>query len=161
MSMRIDSFLRQSPIFEASRISRKLDIQLSQILRLEELSFFESLVLVSIFFEDAREKSSAVKPSQLAETFSTSRGNISHCISSLEAKGLLQRRIDPEDARGFNLSLKPSGKKRAMRVIGILDQMQRVFEEKIGTAELKQTFDRLRAVEVLCLAIAQKSAQTK
>ncbi len=161
MSMRIDSFLRQSPIFEASRISRKLETELSRILRAEELSFFESLVLVAIFFEETREASHNVKPSQLAETFSTSRGNVSHCISSLEAKGLLQRRIDPEDARGFNLSLKPSGKKRAMRVIGILDQMQRAFEEKIGTAELKQTFDRLRAVENLCSTLGQNNMTEK
>ncbi len=149
--MRIESFLRQSPIFEASRIARRLDAELSHILRSEELSFFESLVLVAIFFEESR----PVNPSQLAATFSTSRGNVSHCISSLEAKGLLQRKINAEDARGFHLSLKPHGKKRAMRVIGILDQMQRLFENKIGTAELKKTFDHLRAVEELCAAIAK------
>lgn len=159
--MRIESFLRQSPIFEASRLSRRLDAELSTILRAEELSFFESLVLVAIFFEESQQSGGAVKPSQLAETFSTSRGNISHCISSLEEKGLLLRKIDAEDARGFHLSLKPAGKKRAMRVIAILDRMQRTFEENIGTKELAQTFDRLREVEELCAAMAHKSRSNK
>ncbi len=149
--MRIESFLKQSPIFEASRIARRLDADLGSILQSEELNFLESLVLVAIFFEESR----PVQPSQLAETFSTSRGNVSHCISSLEAKGLLQRKIHAEDARSFHLSLKPNGKKRAMRVIGILDQMQRIFEEKIGTAELKKTFDHMRRVEELCAALAK------
>jgi DNA-binding MarR family transcriptional regulator len=159
--MRIESFLRQSPIFEASRLSRKLDAELSSILKGEQLSFFESLVLVAIFFEETSGAENPVKPSHLAETFSTSRGNISHCISSLEAKGVLLRKIDAEDARGFHLSLKPAGKKRAMRVIAILDQMQRTFEETIGTAELKQTFDRLRKVEELCAGMARKSTSGK
>jgi DNA-binding MarR family transcriptional regulator len=49
-----------------------------------------------------------VKPSYLAETFQTTRGNVSHCISSLEAKGLSRRRIDAEDARALELVLEPA-----------------------------------------------------
>jgi DNA-binding MarR family transcriptional regulator len=93
--MRIEPFLRQSPIFQASRIARRMEASLNLVLRDEEVTFFESLVLAAIFFE----KKAGVKPSYLAETFQTTRGNVSHCISSLEAKGLVRRRIDSEDAR--------------------------------------------------------------
>jgi DNA-binding MarR family transcriptional regulator len=62
------------------------------------------LVLAAIFFE----KKGGVKPSYLAETLQTTRGNVSHCISSLEAKGLLRRRIDAEDARALELVLEPA-----------------------------------------------------
>jgi len=41
---------------------------------------------------------------------------VSHCVSSLEAKGLLQRKIDPEDARAFLLTLETAGK--ALRAAG-------------------------------------------
>ncbi len=105
--MRIESFLRQSPVFQASRIARRMEASLNLILREEELTFFESLILAAIFFE----KKGGIKPSDLAETFQTTRGNVSHCISSLEAKGLVRRRIDPDDARAFQLVLQAAGRK--------------------------------------------------
>jgi DNA-binding MarR family transcriptional regulator len=66
----------------------------------------EGLVIAAIFFEAPR----PIKRSHLAETFSTTRGNVSHGSSSLEAKGLVQRKVDPSHARRYMLSLKPPGK---------------------------------------------------
>jgi DNA-binding MarR family transcriptional regulator len=144
--MRIESFLRQSPIFQASRIARRMEASLNLVLEGEGLTFFESLVLAAIFFE----KKGGVKPSYLAEAFQTTRGNVSHCISSLEAKGLVQRRIDGEDARALQLVLQTAGRKRAVRVVGILDRMQRHFEERIGAAKLEAMLGQLHSVEELC-----------
>ena len=144
--MRIESFLRQSPIFQTGRIARRMDAALTQILGQEGLTLFESLILTAIFFE----KNRFLKPSDLAETFQTTRGNVSHCLSSLEASGLIRRRIDPEDARAFQLILQPAGKKRAARVAGILDRMQSQFEDAIGPAALKSMLERMAAVEEVC-----------
>ena len=144
--MRIESFLRQSPIFQASRIARRMEASLTLVLEGEGLTFFESLVLAAIFFE----KKGGVKPSYLAEAFQTTRGNVSHCISSLEAKGLVQRRIDGEDARALQLVLQTAGRKRAVRVVGILDRMQRHFEERVGAAKLEAMLGQLHSVEELC-----------
>ena len=144
--MRIESFLRQSPIFQANRIARRMEASLNRVLEGEGLTFFESLVLAAIFFE----KKGGVKPSYLAEAFQTTRGNVSHCISSLEAKGLVQRRIDGEDARALQLVLQTAGRKRAVRVVGILDRMQRHFEERIGAAKLEAMLGQLHSVEELC-----------
>jgi DNA-binding MarR family transcriptional regulator len=148
--MRIESFLRQSPIFQASRIARRMEASLNLVLRDEGLTFFESLVLAAIFFE----KKGGVKPSYLAETFQTTRGNVSHCVSSLEAKGLVRRRIDAEDARALQLVLLPAGRKRAVRVVGILDRMQRHFEETVGVAKLEAMLGQLHSVEELCSRLA-------
>ena len=155
--MRIESFLQQSPVFQASRIARRMEASLNTILRDEGLTFFESLVLAAIFFESK----SGIKPSALAETFQTTRGNISHCVSSLEAKGLVRRRIDPDDARAFQLVLQPTGKKRAVRVVGILDRMQRHFEETIGIEKLETMLGQMSVVEQLCSRLAETSAETK
>ena len=144
--MRIESFLRQSPIFQANRIARRMEASLNRVLEGEGLTFFESLVLAAIFFE----KKGGVKPSYLAEAFQTTRGNVSHCISSLEAKGLVQRRIDGEDARALQLVLQTAGRKRAVRVVGILDRMQRHFEERVGAAKLEAMLGQLHSVEELC-----------
>jgi DNA-binding MarR family transcriptional regulator len=100
-----------------------------------------------MFFEATR----PVKPSQLAETFGTTRGNVSHCVSSLEAKGLLQRKIDPEDARAYQLTLKPQGRKSAVRVIGVFDKLQREFEREIGKTALGEMLKSLRRLEAHCV----------
>jgi DNA-binding MarR family transcriptional regulator len=151
--MRIESFLKQSPVFQISRSARRLDALLTRILRNEEVTFFEALVLAAIFFE----KKHGIKPSELAETFQTTRGNVSHCISSLEAKGLVRRRIDPEDARAFQLTLQPAGRKRAARVVGILDRMQGHFEQVMRTAGVEEMLRHLFVVESLCSGLAQSA----
>ena len=148
--MRIESFLSQSPVFQASRIARRMEASLNLVLRDEGVTFFEALVLAAIFFE----KKGAIKPSALAETFQTTRGNVSHCISSLEAKGLVRRRIDLEDARAFRLVLQPTGRRRAVRVVGILDRMQRHFEETVGVAKLETMLGQMGVVEGLCSYLA-------
>jgi DNA-binding MarR family transcriptional regulator len=149
--MRIETFLRQSPIFQASRIARRMDASLNLVLEDEEVTAFEALILAAIFFE----KRGEIKPSALAEAFQTTRGNVSHCISSLEAKGLVERRIDPEDARAVQLVLRPQGKKRAVRVVGILDRMQRRFEEGIGAQKLQGALEQMSAVEEICARVAR------
>lgn len=147
--MKIETYLRQSPLFEISWAARKFETHLAQQLGHGTVGLLEALVLVSIFFE----KPLTVTPSCLAETFSTTRGNISHCISSLEAKGLVGRKIDPEDARAFRLLLKPQGKKIAMQLIRTLDRMQASFERTIGAKELETALNVVRKVEETCAAM--------
>lgn len=144
--MKIESFLRQSPLFEISWAARKFESHLAQQLSHGEVTFLEALVLVSILFE----KPMSISPSRLAETFSTTRGNISHCISSLEAKGLLGRKIDPQDARAYRLLLKPQGKRVAMQLVRTLDSMQRCFEKTIGSGKLEAAIGVIRSVEQIC-----------
>ena len=141
--MRIDAFLHESPMFAVSRAARRFEALAARALAHDDLSFLEGLVLSALFFEAPR----MVKPSQLAETFGTTRGNVSHCISSLEAKGLLQRKIDPEDARVFLLALKPQGKRAALRVIGALDKLQKEFEGEIGKTALAEMLKSIRKLE--------------
>ena len=143
--MRIDAFLRESPMFAVHRAARRFEALAAEVLRDDGLSFLEGLTLAAVFFEAPK----TIKPSQLAEAFGTTRGNVSHCVSSLEAKGLLQRRIDPADARAYQLALKPLGKKCAMRVIAALDKLQREFEVEIGKAALGEMLRMLRRVEGL------------
>jgi DNA-binding MarR family transcriptional regulator len=150
--MRIEAFLSQSPIVQITRVARRVEASLNVVLREEGVTFFEALVLTAIFFE----KKGGIQPSQLAETFQTSRGNVSHCISSLEAKGLVGRKIDPEDARALRLTLQPAGRKRAVRVVGILDRMQRHFEQTVGVGRLDSMLKQMGFVEDLCSELARK-----
>lgn len=141
--MRIDTFLEQSPMFAVHRAARRFEAVAAEALAGEELGFMEGLVLAALVFEAPR----LVKPSQLAETFATTRSNISHCVSSLEAKGLVRRQMDPEDARAFLLVLKPQGRRAAMRVITAFDKLQRQFEQEIGKTALGTMLGNLRKLE--------------
>ncbi|HUZ94344.1 MAG TPA: MarR family transcriptional regulator [Edaphobacter sp.] len=155
--MRIESFLRLSPVFQISVSARRLDGCLTRILRAEEVTFLEALMLAAIFFEKKR----GVKPSELAVTLQTTRGNLSHCVSSLEAKGLVRRRIDPEDARAFQLTLLPAGRKRAARVVGILDRMQGQFELRMRTAGIEAMLRQIFILESLSAWMARLAEGTE
>ncbi len=141
--MRINAFLRESPMFAVSSAARRFESLGAGALATDNLSFLEGLVLAALFFEAPQ----LVKPSQLAATFQTSRGNISHCISSLEARGLLHRRIDPEDARAYLLTLKPQGRRCALRVIAAFDRLQKDFESEIGKTALAEMLKSLHKLE--------------
>jgi DNA-binding MarR family transcriptional regulator len=141
--MRINAFLYESPMFAVGRAARRFDALASRALAADELSFFEGLVLAALFFEAPK----LVKPSHLAETFGTTRGTVSHCVSSLEGKGLLLRRIDPEDARAYQLSLKPQGKRCALRVIAAFDRLQKEFESEISKPALEEMLKAIRKLE--------------
>ena len=143
--MRIDAFLHESPMFAVNRAARRFESLAAKVLAPDGLSFLEGLVLAALFFEAP----GLVKPSQLADTFGTTRGNVSHCISSLEAKGLLQRKIDPGDARAYHLSLKPQGKKCALRVISAFDRLQKEFEDEVGKTVLRDMLTAIRKLEGL------------
>ncbi len=140
--MRIESFLKESPMFCISLTARRFDALTIRLLEADDLNFLEALILATLFFEAP----AAVRPSQLAETFGSTRGNVSHCISSLEAKGFVQRKIDPQDARAYHLTLKPQGRKTAVRVIGALDKVQREFENKVGKDALQSALRVIRSL---------------
>ncbi len=143
--MRIDAFLRESPVFAVTRAARSFESLSARTLAADDLTFLEGLLLAALFFEAPK----PVKPSQLSEVFRTSRGNISHCISTLESRGLLQRRIDPDDARVFLLALRPQGKRIALRVIAIFDEMQKAFEKQAGKPALRSMLGTLARLEEL------------
>jgi DNA-binding MarR family transcriptional regulator len=149
--MKIEAFLRQSPIVQASRVARRMEASLNLVLKGEEVTAFEALVLAALLFE----KRGAINPSALAQAFETTRSNVSHCLSSLEARGLVRRKIDPEDARAVQLVLRPQGKRQAARVVGIMDQMQRQLERGIGAAKLEAMIRQMGEVEELCTRLAQ------
>jgi DNA-binding MarR family transcriptional regulator len=69
MTMRIDAFLRESPMFAILHAARRLDTLANEALAEDDLSFAEGLILTAILFEEPR----PIKPSQLADTFGTTR----------------------------------------------------------------------------------------
>ncbi len=141
--MRIEAYLRESPMFTVKGAARHFDALAARAFAADDLSFTEGLIVAATFLEAPE----PTRPSQLAQTFGTTRGNVSHAVSSLEAKRLVLRKIDPEDARSYLLTLKPPGKRCAVRVIAAFDAMQREFEEQVGKKSLEGALAVIRALQ--------------
>jgi DNA-binding MarR family transcriptional regulator len=150
--VKIGNFLKQSPLFAITKAARTLEASLNRALRTEEVTFLQGLTLVAVFFESP----AMASPSQLAESFSTTRGNMSHCLSALEARGLVKRQIDPDDARVMRIAIRPEGKKRAMRLIRVFDGIQNRLEREFGAKGVSQTLANIARIETLSLELAAR-----
>ena len=52
--MRIDAFLRESPMFAVNRAARRFEALAARVLAADSLGFLEALVLAALFFEAPR-----------------------------------------------------------------------------------------------------------
>lgn len=136
-------------MFTVKGATRHFEALAAKSFAVDDLSFTEGLIIAATFLEAPE----PTRPSRLAETFGTTRSNVSHAVSSLEAKGLVLRKVDPQDARGYLLSLRPSGKRCAVRVIAAFDTLQRVFEKQVGKDSLE---DALRVIRALQLVVSSQ-----
>ena len=123
--MKIKKYLEHSPLLALNLAYETLISSLNKKLKDQELNLLQGLVLTALFFEE----SSDVTPSQLADIFETSRGNMSHILSHLEYKGWIRRVVNTKDARQFQIELKPEGRKKALNLIKFYDRIQNHFEK--------------------------------
>jgi DNA-binding MarR family transcriptional regulator len=143
--MRIENYLRESPAFAVTTTASALLLHLNRELKRESLHYWEALLLLGIFFEAPK----PVRPSELAVAFRASRPQVSHCLSSLEKRKWIERRIAPGDARGYSLSVSREGKTKAARLVKVFDGLQRRFEGQWSAARRHQLIDQLRELEQL------------
>jgi DNA-binding MarR family transcriptional regulator len=135
--MKIKKYLESSPVFALNSAYEAIIPKLNKQLKLQNINLIQGLVLTALFFEDKTD----VNPSQLAKIFQTTKSNISHMISDLEYKGYLRRVVNEKDARGFKIQLKSEGHKKALSLVKFYDQIQTVFEKKMGIHRCQKTVE--------------------
>jgi DNA-binding MarR family transcriptional regulator len=133
--MKIKKYLELSPVFALNAVYENVIPKINKKLKSDQLNLLQALLLTALLFETEKE----VTPSQLAEVFQTSRGNISHIISELEYRGWVKRVVNSKDARGFKIELKPEGKRKALTLIKFFDRLQDLFEKKMGIQNCRYT----------------------
>ncbi len=74
------------------------------------LSFAQYRVLMHLFFAEQMGERSEMNPSEISERHGVSRNTMSALIRNLEDEGLVERRLDPDDRRRFNISLTENGR---------------------------------------------------
>jgi len=148
--MRIEKFLASSPLFSLYQAYDQVLGDFQARLKAEGVHFLQALIVTGLFFEER-----PVRPGELAESLRSSRSNISHAIRGLERAGLIARESSTlhRDARAYYLTLTRAGRKKAGRLIKLLDSVQDQIEAAGGrdlTPELRrfvQTYQRCRFPE--------------
>lgn len=140
--MKIKNYLNSSPLVAINYAYEKTIPKINKHLKKNNLNLLQSLVLISLFFDEQTD----IKPSQLAEVFQTSRGNISHIISNLEYKGLVKRVLDSNDARSYKIIIKQEGKKKAISLIKLFDQIQNHFEAELSASDCKKSVSNIKKI---------------
>lgn len=79
------------------------------------LSFAQYRVLLSLLFSEEIEGRPELNPSEISERQGTSRNTISGLIRTLEDEGLIERRLDQNDRRKFNIRLSAAGRDLVQR----------------------------------------------
>ena len=145
--MRIKKYLNASPVFSINAAYEVIITDINKFLKAEEINLLQGLVLTALFFEG----NEFITPSQLANVFHTSRGNMSHIISHLEYKGWVKRIVSNKDARIFQIVLKPEGKRKSLRLIKYYDKIQDFFESQIGVSVCKITVENINKLSKVYL----------
>jgi len=74
------------------------------------LSFAQYKILMHLFFSEKMGGQPDLNPSEISNRQGVTRNTISSLIRSLEEEGLVERRLDPDDRRRFNISLTDAGR---------------------------------------------------
>lgn len=89
------------------------------------LSFAQYRILMHLLFSERMEGRSDLNPSEISDRHGVSRNTVSSLIRNLEGEGLIERHLDEQDRRRFNICLTENGRLRVlahaqqhMRVIG-------------------------------------------
>lgn len=77
------------------------------------LSYAQYRVLMNLRFCDWESKGEGLNPSEISAAQGTSRNTISSLIRSLEEGGYIERHLDSDDRRRFNIHLSEAGRRMA------------------------------------------------
>jgi len=88
-----------------------------------------------------------IRPTDLAEKIGWENGRLSHQISRMESKGLVDRRQCPVDARSCYIALSKVGQAKIIKTIPIqLKEVRRLFGEALSKDQLKALIEIADAV---------------
>ena len=95
---------------EMGFVSRSIYHLSDQSLDEAGMSFAQYRVLMHLAFAEQIGGRSELNPSEISDRQGVSRNTMSAFIRSLEDQGLVERRLDPQDRRRFNISLTDRGR---------------------------------------------------
>jgi DNA-binding MarR family transcriptional regulator len=109
-----------------------------------ELSEAEYQVLVTL---RSAEKG-LLKPTQIAENLGWDIGRVSHQVSRMEAKGLLERQQCPSDARSCWIGMTADGKNKIKKALPIqMREVDKLFSEALTEEQFQSLIEISEAIK--------------
>lgn len=121
--MKLAKFLNTYPLWAAYRLHEKLVVPMQKLLKEQELTFLQSLILAAMHFEAA-----PCSPSQLNEVFGTTLPNMSHSLKHLRTLGLVERQMNNSDGRKAQYTLTAQAHECLSYVINLHHNAQEAME---------------------------------
>ncbi len=90
-------------------VSNAYESVMSDFMRDENLTGPRFRLLLRLYMEE-RQGQADVSPTYLSKTQNVSKNTISSLLRSLEDQALIERSLDPDDRRQFNIRLSPAGR---------------------------------------------------
>ncbi|HCB50734.1 MAG TPA: hypothetical protein DEP47_14765 [Chloroflexi bacterium] len=114
------------------------------------LSYAKYRLLMSLMVSEEFDGRAELNPSEISERQGTSRNTISALIRDLEIDGLIERRLDQNDRRKFNIRLTDAGREKVREHAGehfmaIADCIGVLDKEEMETLSHLMTKLRLKA----------------
>lgn len=100
-------------------------------------------LLMRLELEERRGNQNGVRPTELSLNQRVSRNTISALLSGLEERGLVERRLDPEDRRAFRIRLTDRGRQIVSEHAPRLIDNHNRLAAALTTAEKNQLIDLL------------------
>ena len=128
-----------SPGFLLWRVTRRWQRELTAALKPLDLTHVQFVLLASTWWLD--------QPTQreLADQAGTDPMMTSQVVRTLEKRGLVERRPDPDDARARRLSVTRRGRTLAQRAIKVVEEADRAFFAPADAGQLTETLRTLVA----------------
>jgi DNA-binding MarR family transcriptional regulator len=104
------------------------------------ISYAQAVVLVRLY----RSVTGRLSQTDMIESLAVSRASGTLVLSQLEARGLVARSTDPDDARRQVISLTEAGWGLEQPVYAVLDEVETVIRRSIDSHEVAAAFDILR-----------------
>lgn len=76
-----------------------------------------------------------VKTTQVIESTTLEKMQVSRAVARMQARGLLERQPDPDDGRGWLLRLKPGGRALYQKVVPVVKAREAFLLEALEPAE--------------------------
>ncbi len=154
--MKFSRYINESVVIQLASSANKTERSINDFLAKYSLNYLQSLILISIFFEDTKE----TQPGDLTSAFGTTKGNISHCLSKLEELKLVQRTMSHLDRRKCVLKLTSKGFNLSGVLIGFYDKLERRLEIATSAAGANSLDSLLRKIPEITASTAKERSLT-
>ncbi|MCA9918345.1 MAG: winged helix-turn-helix transcriptional regulator [Anaerolineales bacterium] len=142
---------------ELGFVSRSIYHMREQSIEEAGLSFAQYGVLMHLFFAEQMGGHGELNPSEISERQGVSRNTMSSFIRNLEDEALVERRLDPDDRRRFNISLTDNGRNLVNTYMhDHLDTVEHCFSA-LSPEERETLFNLLQKLGTHVTAVRQES----